>query len=522
MKLTAILFAAAAVAAMAQETPAPAPADAGAAGAAAGTPAGATVKPATGSKAAAGLKATTGSKASTTGSSAAAGGAAATGGLDSFKATKAPGNYHMEPITVVHARVQGDSPVLQDGVFVSKYGKDLKSGYLAAMDNVNTASVEGALMYVQAEGIDVANRAPEERCVRKYKMNNIVFYRIKIAQTNETIAQFSEKWSAPEYGPMVPMDVGICTPTKGQDEFPVACYQFNGEKGQPNLGPFIGGESKELDDRAPYPDNYWFSFPNSCPHDKRDATTGQKPEKCRKSDRKGLCDYGVAPNGVDCTFAYEILGWVPIDDVVGITLLQNNVTNKPFNNFTEWCEADTANIEYDSKSGNGLDFWKNATKEANKARAQMVVEAYTSLLENKNSTQIDSKLIANFKALPTPEEMAKTNPPCYKSVPSCGSGNGCKRTGYSQLCVPCKDGEKCETGDGKFKFPKLEKAKTTLTENETDSTAGLNNTSGGASGKKSGSKGAAGSRGGKSSSAASVTLAAATVVASLMVSAFAF
>ncbi|CEG46355.1 hypothetical protein PHYSODRAFT_539865 [Plasmopara halstedii] len=404
-------------------------------------------------------------------------------------------SYHMPPVRVIHARVQSDAPMLVDGVFVSSFGDgDLEAGYLSAMDTVNTASVEGALMYVQAEGINVNVRAEEERCVRKSEMAYIVFYEILIVQTNETIAQFQDTWGeTPEYGPMLPMDSGRCSPLSGKDDFPAGCLQFNGDDGQPNVGPFIGGGIKDDDVRAPYPDNYWFSFPGTCPLE----SWGDKTDKCRSSTRKGLCDYGKGPDGVECTFAYNILGWVTIDDVVGITAIENPETNSTYSNFTEWCLADSNNTEFsgDAQSGEmvtGLPFWEDPLNStANAARAEAVIATYIKTLSS-GSTQIESSVIAAFHALPTPEELASSNPPCYQTVESCGSGNGCKRVGYSQLCTECSANETCSTGGSGFEFPKLSKAFTTLPDDET-TTPNLNRKGGTGSGSTTGTSDASAS-----------------------------
>jgi len=369
--------------------------------------------------------------------------------------------YHMPPVRAVHARVQSDAPILVDGVFVSSFGGgELEAGYVSAMDTVNTASVEGALMYVQAEGINVNVRADEERCERKSGMANIVFYEVIIAQTNETLAQFQESWGkTSEYGPMLPMDSGRCTPLSGEDDFPAGCLQFNGDDGQPNVGPFIGGGIKDDDVRAPYPDNYWFSFPGTCPLE----GWGDKTDECRNSTRKGLCSYGQGPDGMDCTFAYSILGWVTIDDVVGITAIENSETAATYANFTEWCMADSNNTEFaaDAETGEmetGLEFWQDPLNStANAARAEAVVAKYEETLAS-GSSQIKDSLIAAFRALPTPEELASSNPLCYMTVKACGSGNGCKRVGYSQLCTACEADEECETGGSGFVYPTLEKA----------------------------------------------------------------
>jgi hypothetical protein len=511
MKLVSIVLAAATTlaAVSAQETAAPAttaPVGAGTVSAAAGAevttpaPAATTAAPASGSGA----------------SSTATAGATSGDLLSTFKATPTTDSYHMSPVRVVQARVQSDSPILVEGQLVSSFGKGkLDAGYLSSLDSVNTASVEGALMYVQAEAINIKNRDAKERCVRKTKVQNVVFYEILIAQTNETIAQFSADWSTPEYGPMIAMDSGRCTPTEGDSKLPAECYQFNGENGQPNVGPFVGGTNKEDSDRAPYPGNYWFSFPNTCPT----QTWANKSESCRASSRKGLCPVGVAPNGVECTFAYNILGWVPIDDIVGITSFVNEATSAPYKNFTEWCLASEENIEfsYDMSTKTvetALPFWADPLdKEANANRTKVMLATYEKLLTS-GSTQVDPKVAAAFKALPTPEELAKVNPPCYKSVPSCGTGAGCKRTGYAQLCSPCSAAEKCATTDGKFTFPKLEKAFTTLSESETKSAA-LYGSGSSAGGSSAGSKNSTST---DKSSASQASFAFAAVAASLIVS----
>ncbi|TDH70953.1 hypothetical protein CCR75_005288 [Bremia lactucae] len=404
-----------------------------------------------------------------------------------LKTTKTPSDsYHMPAVRAVHARVQSDPPILVDGVFVSSFGNgDLELGYLSGMDTVNTASVEGCLMYVQAEGININVRAEEERCLRKSGMSVIVFYEVLIKQTNETLAQFQETWGlTPEYGPMLPMDSGRCTPLSGETDFPAGCLQFNGEKDQPNLGPFIGGGTKDDDVRAPYPDNYWFSFPGTCPLE----AWGDKTDSCRKDSRKGLCDYGQGPNGVDCTFAYSVLGWVAIDDIVGITAIENPETGSTYANFTEWCMADSNNTEFAANAGTGemekgLPFWEDPLNStANAARAQIVVATYESTLTS-GSSQIQSSVIASFRPMPTPEQLATLNPPCYQSVEACGSGNGCKRVGYSQLCTPCTADEDCPTGGSGFVYPTLAKAFTTLSDSETTTTLGNSSgTNGGAGG----------------------------------------
>ncbi|ETM00229.1 hypothetical protein L917_03012 [Phytophthora nicotianae] len=500
MKLSAILIAAAGIVSTTS-----AQATTSTAGSAATT----TVAPTTSSTASSSAGATTASSGTST--------ATVSSGDDVFAnletQTYPKDSYHMPAVRTVHARVQSDAPILVDGVFVSSFGDgELEAGYLSGMDTVNTASVEGALMYVQAEGININVRAEEERCERKSGMSNIVFYEIIIVQTNETLAQFQESWGkTPEYGPMLPMDSGRCTPLSGDDDFPAGCLQFNGDDDQPNVGPFVGGGIKDDDVRAPYPDNYWFSFPGTCPL----KAWGDKTDECRSSTRKGLCSYGQGPDGVDCTFAYNILGWVTIDDIVGITAIENPDTGAPYANFTEWCMADSNNTEFaaNAETGEmetGLPFWEDPLNStANAARAAAAVAKYEETLQS-GSSQIEDNLIAAFRALPTPEELAASNPPCYKTVEACGSGNGCKRVGYSQLCTECTADEGCSTSESGFEYPKLEKAYTTLSEDETTTNLG-----GSSSGKSSNASGStAGSNG--DSAAAPLTLTVASVAVGLM------
>jgi len=88
------------------------------------------------------------------------------------------------------------------------------------------------------------------------------------------------------------------------------------------VGPCVGAADQGLAPRAPYPNNYWFSFPGSCPQGSwkgiDDNGYQQKTEQCRKDNPGGLCPIGVQPDGVNCTFSYNIIGFIEIDELVGI------------------------------------------------------------------------------------------------------------------------------------------------------------------------------------------------------------
>jgi hypothetical protein len=416
------------------------------------------------------------------------------GFLSTLTKKSAAGSYHMSPVRAIHARVQSDAPAwnAEGKRFVSKYYDELETAFVGAMDTVNTASVEGALMYVQAEGINYNTRSTENRCVRKSNMAYVVFYDLAIANTNETLALYQETADQNEYGPMLPMDSGRCTPVSGSgssEVFPTACYYFNGDDGQPNVGPFVGGESKLTDPRAPYPDNVWFSFPNTCPL----SAWSDKTATCRSSTRKGLCDMGVLPNGVDCTYNYRILGYLPIDDLVGITSMVSNTTNKPYTNFTEFCND--GGVEFKATEAGvweeSIDFWlKPQDETANSERASKLVSAYQNLTSGATTSgQLSSDIVAHFLPLPTISELATENPPCYENVAKCNTQYGCKREKYGQLCTVCTSAESgCVAPPSGFTFPTLAKA-VGDNGNTGDATASTNSSSNSTSsgGSKSGS-----------------------------------
>lgn len=371
----------------------------------------------------------------------------------------------MSPVHVVQARVQSDMPVWSEHLqrFVSSYYDDANEAYVGLMDSVNTASVEGALMYVQAEGINYDTRSTEDRCTRKNDIKYIVFYEIAIAQTNESIALFGKTASQHEYGTMLAMDAGRCTPSSttssGEDVMPTACYYLSGEDGEPEVGPFVGGTTKETDPRAPYPNNVWYSYPNSCPLKK----WGEKASDCRAATRKGLCDIGVMPDGVTCTFAYRVLGFIPIDDLVEITSMESNTTGKTYADFAEFCED--GGIEFQATADgewiDGISFWENPQdEEANAERALKLVEAYYNLTNGiSTKSRLDSSIIGHMLPLPSPKELAAENPPCYRNVEICNSRFGCMREFYGSTCTVCNStSDDCDTPPSDWTFPTLAKA----------------------------------------------------------------
>ncbi|CAI5736309.1 unnamed protein product [Hyaloperonospora brassicae] len=350
------------------------------------------------------------------------------------------GEWHMTAVTSVQARVQGDAPVWNEAakMWLSKFGDTTELAYMNNLDTVNTASVEGALMFVQAEGINVNEQSV--KCQRKNNMQYVVFYEVTIVQPTYGI-KYYEKHTPPEYGEFVAMDGAKCT-DEGSD-LSEHCKVYYGLDGTVDVGPMVGANLQTADPRAPYPGNYWFSYPNSCAQKLR----ADKTDECRAEYPGGLCAMGVQPDGDNCTFSYKILGYLNIDDLVGITEMG-------YGNYTDFC-AD-GGVEFKaSNTGSGFDveeaieFWQNPSdKDANAERAEKMVAMYNELVSNGTSS--------NTMPLPSVETLTAANPKCYLNSAKCASAEfGCSRSLYSQICSICTSSGSCDAASSAFPDLKL-------------------------------------------------------------------
>ncbi|DAZ94480.1 TPA: hypothetical protein N0F65_003414 [Lagenidium giganteum] len=345
----------------------------------------------------------------------------------------------MKPVTSIHARVINQRPQwdADHGAFVSLIGKTFAERHRALMDTVNTASVEGALTYVQSECINVVNAT--RKCERKSNVSFVVFHEMTIVQPENAV---KSKWfqnrrsSAVEYCPYAAMDLGKCSgfdDTNAED-----CKHYVDD-----VGLCVGATRHAGVPLASYPDTYWFSFPNHCPT----SDWFTKNDTCRQKTQShgGLCEFGVQPDGIKCSFATSILGYIELDEVVGITSLVNPTTKKPFANYSEFCHA--GGVEFNATSPDNktwtvheaLPFWKRPQdKEANKARVQTLVDKYNEKVK-RNHTSVDGGVM---RPLPTLRELTDRNPPCKDTSRDCEK-RSCKRHTYGQVCevVACRSHE---------------------------------------------------------------------------------
>ncbi|CAK4236655.1 unnamed protein product [Aphanomyces euteiches] len=364
-----------------------------------------------------------------------------------------PVAWTMKTITSVQARVQSSAPVWDStqNLWVANFPSlknDPTDKWAASLDTVNTASVEGSLFYVQTEGI---GKDVDNACSRKTNMSYIWFYSIKIAQPYFAVAQYgSDTGKVPEYGAFVAMDNGMCT-LQGQ-QVPAECQEFTGLNYNPKLGPYVGGEYRKTHPRANYSNNVWFSFPGSCFL----KAFGAKTSPCLADPMQqgGLCPKGVEPDGVKCTFTFEVLGFLSIDDLVGITNQSNPNTGKPFTSRVEFCKAGLTEFDFDTnKSDLTSGFWNDPLNStANDIRTQKMMTMY--------STLVASGQAKNMKDFPNVTSLVATNSPCYKNNILCSQSQyGCRRKLLAQVCEVCTSAapDCIKKPDSEAPFPTLVK-----------------------------------------------------------------
>ncbi|KAF1323702.1 hypothetical protein FI667_g10270, partial [Globisporangium splendens] len=258
-------------------------------------------------------------------------------GLSNSDSSTDASTWHMRPVRSLQARVETDAPLWDatHEVFVSGHDPNnsqltFEERYRNTLDSVTTSSVEGALMYLQRDCIDVGANPIAAGCKRRNDVKVITFMEITIAQPFEALSYYqADRYIYPEFCPFVTMRNGQCVEIEnddndGEDEDedivanPPNCQLYNGldtSMSSWEIGPCVGAHAYPTDIVAPYPNTVWFSYPNSCV---MNTWKEGKSDECREKYKGGLCPFGVEPDGVKCSFAYKILGYLSIDELVGI------------------------------------------------------------------------------------------------------------------------------------------------------------------------------------------------------------
>lgn len=338
-----------------------------------------------------------------------------------------------KPVDMIMTRASGTKAEFENGTWSTGYG----------LSSVNTASLYGALKFVIAEAIDIDTGYTNDTdvgCHRKSKVNYIHFYKFTICNPDDALWWYNyredgyggdEAYGLGEYGHFVTFDGGECHHSKH-------CEYFHGENSHVKLGPYVGWQDNTNDPRNPTDESYWYSLPGECPNKPWKSKSGD----CKAKQKSGLCPAGVVPDGETCTWSYEMLGQVVLDDLVGITNLINPSTGLSFTNSSEFCLAGEIEFKRDPKTNDfvqGLDFWKDPLdRKANKERVDALLEYYIQDPDNK--------------PLPLTSDITKTNPRCFSSAPKCflAGKETCTRD-IEQLCVSC---DKVEGGCAAVTNPK--------------------------------------------------------------------
>ncbi|TMW68140.1 hypothetical protein Poli38472_007812 [Pythium oligandrum] len=419
--------------------------------------------------------------------------------------------WHMRPVTSYQARVDAFVPIWDEEHEAWVSGLDgpdaeltFEERYAATLDSVTTSSVEGALMYLQRDCIDRGEAPMDVGCKRKNDVKTIVFLEVTIVNPNAALAEYqSNRYTYPEFCPFMEMRGGQCVQTNvtGWNETvtpnPTECKQFNGLDGQPDIGPCVGAHAFPTDNIAPYPDTVWFSYPNSCV---MKSWKEGKNAKCREEYPGGLCPFGTKPDGVTCSFSYKILGYLLIDDLVGITSMEitgseieastlegsskegeiesettesteeettsaseessRRLSDGYYADYEEFCmDNNTEFHSFDTDKTLGLSnvkaisFWNApSNSDANKNRTAFMIEMYNNQTKNEKSKMAPLPLDLNA--------LAKNNPPCYENAKACYDAHyGCERHSYAQVCSVCRAmKEKCQVKTPAYTFPTLAKA----------------------------------------------------------------
>jgi hypothetical protein len=453
----------------------------------------------------------------------------------------------MRPVRSFQARVEMDAPLWDatHEVFVSGHEPNnelltFEERYKNTLDSVTTSSIEGALMYLQRDCIDVGADPIASGCKRRNDVKVITFMEITIAQPFEALSYYqADRYIYPEFCPFVAMRNGQCVEFEdddndGEDEddatdaHPPNCQLYNGldtSRSSWKIGPCVGAHAYPTDIVAPYPNTVWFSYPNSCV---MNTWTEGKSDACREKYKGGLCPFGVEPDGVRCTFAYKILGYLSIDELVGIVETDWSSSSgsgsaastvsapsssadddgddgdnddeetrrrlattgtESYDDYKDFCEAKQIELHaFDTdntlglKNVSAIPFWRNPSDtDANVARTDAMIVMYNAFVANERAN------VGNrMQPLPTNlTTLTNANPPCYQNAKLCHDSKfGCVRHSYAQVCSVCREPrENCVAKVPSYNFPTLKEAPTANASSSSSSSASTKAAASGAASK---------------------------------------
>jgi hypothetical protein len=179
------------------------------------------------------------------------------------------------------------------------------------LGNTNAASAGGVLGYLHSEVVPSFAVPPTGR--RLNGIDAIAVFEVHVL--NVSVARIYPSYHPRSdvnlFGPYMAFNNGVAMPPQAHDQIV-------------SFGAYVGIQDQANHPRHAYPGD-WYSFVGACPLSpwKRNDATGQreKPSPCPTSlALEGICPASSAPDGTPlCQYTYSYLGYVRLDDLVGIT-----------------------------------------------------------------------------------------------------------------------------------------------------------------------------------------------------------
>jgi hypothetical protein len=230
------------------------------------------------------------------------------------------------------------------------------------LGNTNAGSPGGVLGYLHSE---VIPSFAVSKTGRRHDIDAIAVFEVHVLNVRRArlLAPNDPPGNVNLFGPFMAFDRGVAMPPSARDQ--IISY-----------GAYVGIQDQAHNPRHAYPGT-WYSFVGGCPLSPWGQNShDDKPSPCPTTPAlEGLCPAsGAAPDGTPlCQYTYSYLGYVPLDDLVGITskahpLCQTDRTPRACVNYADFRR--NGGIEYSpgpddtiecgaaNASESGLPFWR--------------------------------------------------------------------------------------------------------------------------------------------------------------------
>jgi len=245
------------------------------------------------------------------------------------------------------------------------------------LGNTNAASAGGVLGYLHTEVIPSFAVPPTGR--RLNGIDAIAVFEVHMlnVEAARIFPSYHPRGGVNLFGPYMAFNDGVAMPPQARDQIV-------------RFGAYVGIQDEGNHPRHAYPGD-WYSFVGACPLSpwRRNDATGQreKPSPCPTAlPLGGICPASGAPDGTpSCQYTYSYLGYVPLDDLVGITskshpLCRENDRERACVDYTdfqrnggfEYSAGPSTRVDCagDQVPESGLPFWRGRC-DPGKARARI-------------------------------------------------------------------------------------------------------------------------------------------------------